>query len=270
MDVANDNEKLPRTRAEAKALGGIHYYTGKPCKHGHIDVRYTTDGACAECARIKGLRRYYENWEENKSKTREYMNRRYAEDEAFRNAAKAKQKAPEIREKKKEYYRAWRAALTDEDRLQIRTYMREYQRELHRTSDRARLNRSIYGGIYKSLSDGAKAGRKWELLVGYTIDDLMAHLEKKFTPGMSWDNYGDWHIDHEVPKSAFNYETPEHLDFKRCWALNNLRPMWAKANISKGNRLSAPFQPSLLIATNDNMINSPQKETTHGLIGQKI
>jgi hypothetical protein len=46
-----------------------------------------------------------------------------------------------------------------------------------------------------------KKGRKWEHLVGYTVEDLMAHLESLFVGGMNWENMGDWHIDHKVPKS---------------------------------------------------------------------
>ena len=73
----------------------------------------------------------------------------------------------------------------------------------------------------------------------------MAHLEVRFQPGMSWDNYGEWHIDHIVPLAAFNYETPDDLDFGRAWALENLQPLWAKENIRKWCRLERPFQPSL-------------------------
>lgn len=44
MDATN----LPKTRAEAKATGAKHYFTGEPCKHGHIAPR-KTKGACVEC-----------------------------------------------------------------------------------------------------------------------------------------------------------------------------------------------------------------------------
>jgi hypothetical protein len=65
---------------------------------------------------------------------------------------------------------------------------------------------------------------------------------------MTWGNYGQWHVDHKIPISAFNYETPDDIDFKRCWALKNLRPMWAKENISKGAKLDKPFQPALALS----------------------
>ena len=59
-------------------------------------------------------------------------------------------------------------------------------------------------------------------------------LEKNFQPRMTWENYGLWHVDHKIPKSVFNYKNAEDLDFQKCWALSNLRPMWARENMSKG------------------------------------
>jgi hypothetical protein len=96
---------------------------------------------------------------------------------------------------------------------------------------------------------GNKNGEHWEKIVGYSIKQLKEHLERKFTTGMSWDNYGlhGWHVDHIIPQSAFNYETVDDIDFKKCWALKNLQPMWGAQNISKGNKVKKPFQPSLLM-----------------------
>ena len=47
-----DISKLPKTRAEAKALGVSHYFTGEPCKHGHVAPR-KTKGACVECLKVE-------------------------------------------------------------------------------------------------------------------------------------------------------------------------------------------------------------------------
>jgi len=100
--------------------------------------------------------------------------------------------------------------------------------------------------IRKSLN-GTKNYRKWQTLVGYTVEDLKSHIEKQFDTDMNWDNYGlnGWHIDHKIPRGAFNYSKTTDDDFKRCWALKNLQPLWAKENIRKGKRLEKHFQPSL-------------------------
>lgn len=78
----------------------------------------------------------------------------------------------------------------------------------------------------------------FEKRFGYTLDDLMAHLEKQFTKGMSWDRFfkGDIHIDHIVPKS--NFDMSSESDIKACWGLSNLRPLWAQENVEKGAKMT--------------------------------
>lgn len=88
----------------------------------------------------------------------------------------------------------------------------------------------------KSLN-GLKDGKTWELLVDYTLKDLITHLENQFTEGMGWDNYGEWHIDHIIPIDFFNITSVECEDFKKCWSLNNLQPLWGSENISKGAKI---------------------------------
>jgi hypothetical protein len=115
-----------------------------------------------------------------------------------------------------------------------------------RSTPMGKINDSI-SSTMRSVLRGTKAGRHWEDLVGYTVKDLKEHLEKQFKPGMSWSNHGQWHIDHKIPKAAFNFEKPEDIDFKKCWALSNLQPLWAIENTVKKDKLDRPFQPSLCI-----------------------
>jgi len=64
-------------------------------------------------------------------------------------------------------------------------------------------------------------------------------------------NRKDYHIDHIIPQSAFNYETPKDLDFKKCWALTNLQILSSVENMKKSAKLDKPFQPSLLLRMKD-------------------
>lgn len=95
-------------------------------------------------------------------------------------------------------------------------------------------------GIRRSLN-GNKGGRHWESLVGYTLEQLKDHLESLFQSGMLWDNYGfyGWHIDHKRPISSFSFTEPEDEEFKQCWALENLQPLWAEDNIKKSDKWEA-------------------------------
>jgi hypothetical protein len=77
-----------------------------------------------------------------------------------------------------------------------------------------------------------KTGSTCEL-VGYTRDELILHIESQFVDGMSWGNYGDWHIDHIKPMSLFFRDgvyNPATVN-----ALSNLQPLWAMDNIKKGS-----------------------------------
>jgi hypothetical protein len=65
----------------------------------------------------------------------------------------------------------------------------------------------------------------------------MSHLEALFTEGMTWDNYGEWHVDHKIPMSSFQFETTDDREFKLCWCLDNLQPLWGPDNLSKGTQL---------------------------------
>jgi len=99
----------------------------------------------------------------------------------------------------------------------------------------SRLNSIIKGAIYKSLRSN-KQGRHWEDIVGYTLIELKQHLESKFQEGMTWDNQGKWHIDHIIPQSLWQFSSYEDREFKQCWALCNLQPLWAEDNIRKHNK----------------------------------
>lgn len=81
---------------------------------------------------------------------------------------------------------------------------------------------------------GEKKGRSWQRLVGYSLEELMEHLERQFLPGMTWENRGKkWHVDHIRPLSSFSYSTAECPQFREAWALTNLRPLWARDNQRK-------------------------------------
>lgn len=116
-----------------------------------------------------------------------------------------------------------------------------------RKTPKGKLSGNICRAINHSLQHGSKSRRHWETLVGYSVNQLKTHLEKQFKEEMNWENYGQWHIDHKTPIVAFNFEKPEDIDFKKCWALKNLQPLWATENISKNGRLDKPYQPSLLL-----------------------
>ena len=115
-------------------------------------------------------------------------------------------------------------------------YNKDWYHNQYHTNILFRLNQAFGHAIYTSLK-GLKNNIPWQNFVSYSLQELKEHLESKFQPGMTWDNYGEWHIDHIVPKSSFHFESYDDPEFKKCWSLENLQPLWAKDNIRKSNKI---------------------------------
>lgn len=85
-------------------------------------------------------------------------------------------------------------------------------------------------------------------LLGCSIEDLVGHLESRWLPDMTWENYGmwrrgqpmTWHIDHIRPCASFDLSDPEQQ--RICFHYTNLQPLWAIDNMSKNDRLD--WRPS--------------------------
>ena len=70
-------------------------------------------------------------------------------------------------------------------------------------------------------------------MLGYTASDLKIYIESLFSVGMSWDNWGEWHLDHKYPLSKFDKD----VSISVVNSLSNLQPLWAFDNLSKGNKI---------------------------------
>lgn len=191
---------------------------------------------------------------------------------------------PAFREKRKSYFKKYRANLTPERKIKRREYFKLYARanrhkqklwlaknpekrkaiadrynktEKGRASQmrnrtrtlstpNGKINHRMSSAIYAALRAN-KNGRRWESLVGYTTEQLMIRLKSLFREGMTWEKLmaGEIHIDHIIPKSHFSFASTEDIQFRRCWALENIRPEWAKANIARNNKIVAPSQIAL-------------------------
>jgi len=98
------------------------------------------------------------------------------------------------------------------------------------------------GAINTSLKlvGTTKQKRSWEVIVGYSVDDLKTHLEKTLTSlGLTWEGLGTvWEIDHKRPKSWYTYSSFDSPQFKHCWSLENLQPLLKSLNRKKKNKWS--------------------------------
>lgn len=138
-----------------------------------------------------------------------------------------------------EYQKSYQLKYYENNIEKITDYKYNYRRtSSYRDKNNNRLDnkelkifRSVINNVIKRIKVG-KNNLKNIDLVGYSYEDFKNHMEKLFLEGMSWENHGEWHVDHKIPVSKF-----EILDIKIINSLDNLQPLWAKDNLRKGNRI---------------------------------
>jgi len=206
---------------------------------------------------VKARRKKYEQRPEVKERIRQLQRERYQRPEVkerIRQLQRERYQRPEVKTRKKESHYTY--TQKPEIKIKLKRYWSEYeqrpevkkrrkerqltpeyrkkQRERLRNNPRFRLACLTRSGIWRSLRmNGLRKTTPTFALLDYTFTQLISHFESQFTDGMSWDNMGQWHIDHIRPVSSFDFDSADHPDFKKCWALNNLQPLWATDNLSK-------------------------------------
>jgi len=202
---------------------------------------------------IKRNERYYQNNREREIK----KNKKYRQKNRERIAEQGKKYNHKNRERiakrRKRYYQNNRKKILEQTKQyqqnnkekiakKVKKYRQnnkekhnEYSRKRIKKDPKFKLNHNMRALIRNSLKrrNISKNGNSWESLVNFTLEELMTHLEGLFRDGMTWKNYGKWHVDHIKPISLFDFESVEDPEFKECWTLENLQPLWAKENLRK-------------------------------------
>jgi hypothetical protein len=123
------------------------------------------------------------------------------------------------------------------------TLIQKRCREKRSLNPKCSLDKRMSSAVRNVLRSN-KRGRSWQNLTGYTTEDFRQHLESLFTKGMTWDLFvqGKIHVDHIIPVTRFNYQTAEDPEFKICWGMANLQPLWAHDNQSKYNKTMSEWK----------------------------
>jgi len=208
-------------------------------------------------SRNRNNRTYYESdcrlCEKEKNKIR--CKKRYQENkEWYKNYSKEKKK--EKSKYNKEYYlknkdkiKKYKASRKKIDAENIKIWFKN-----KRKTDPCFKLRQLFSN---SIRRGLKKNKPKSCLnyLDYSFEELKTHLESQFEPWMSWDNHGlynsnwddfdqstwTWQIDHIIPQSCLPYDSFNHPNFKKCWCLDNLRPLSSKQNLLDGTRLTRHF-----------------------------
>lgn len=116
-------------------------------------------------------------------------------------------------------------------------YYRESKNARYKNDLQFKLAAVLRSRIQKFLQSSGKSGSVVRDL-GCTVSKLKSHIESQFQEGMSWSNWSQngWHIDHIKPLSSF--DLTDRSQFLQACSYKNMRPLWAKENLSKGSKLS--------------------------------
>ena len=165
----------------------------------------------------------YHHGSKRKDYHREHARKRYQEDAAWR-------------EHRKKYNRDYAKKCSDEVKQKINETRNSYRREREEADVNYRLRRTLPARIKQAIkhSKNEKCASSIELL-GCSINQVRKHLEAQFQAGMTWDNHGDWHIDHIKPCAAF--DLADERQQRECFHYSNLQPLWAQDNLRKGAKV---------------------------------
>lgn len=188
---------------------------------------------CNNCGKLKSINKFYKNKSSKNglhNRCKECISKYYKE--------YYKNNIEKHRKRKKEWYKNNLERIKENRKKWIKNnpeYFKEYSKKYYKNNLKHRLSHRVSALIWQSLKRNKK-GYHWEDLLDYTLQDLIVHLESLFKDGMTWQNMGKWQIDHIQPISSFNFNSYKDKEFKQCWKLNNLQPLWEIENKSKGNR----------------------------------
>lgn len=131
----------------------------------------------------------------------------------------------EIEIKTKEY--------KEKNRDKIRKIKRDYYHRVEKHNIQVVMKNRLYHRLTKALKGISKSKKTLELL-GCDIQSFIEHIQRKFLPGMNWNNYGTWHLDHINPCN--NFDLSDESQQLKCFHYTNLQPMWMTDNCSKQDR----------------------------------
>jgi len=151
----------------------------------------------------------------------------------------------EIKEKSTKYYQEHKEQILPKQRKYSKKYHEEHKQQYQaNANERLKIDidfkilRNLRNRIWTALKRNVKSAHTIEL-IGCSVKDLKIHLEKQFKPGMNWDNYGQWHIDHICPCYTFDLSLSEQQ--LKCFNYSNLRPLWALDNQSRPKALQTIY-----------------------------
>jgi len=183
---------------------------------GFYKTKRSNDGCHARC---KECQKQYKA--ENKHKWIEYRD-------------KNKQKSIEYRKNRRDIKKEYDSKYRQENRERLNKTKREYRRKKRVENPLFRLKGRIRSRLLCAIKN-KNYDKKHSTIdyLGCSYESYKDYLQNKFKEGMSWDNHGEWHIDHIIPLASANTEK----ELIKLFHYKNTQPLWASENQSKGSKM---------------------------------
>lgn len=184
-------------------------------------------------------------YEKNKEWKKQY-NKQYREKNKEQIKEYSKQYCETHKEQKRKCDKRYRKQYYERNKNQIMKQTNLYIQKRIKEDPVFKLRATVSTVVRQALKkQNATKNNSILKYLPYTMRQLKEHIESQFEPWMSWKNHGNyklrgkrvWHIDHIIPQSVLPYDSMEHPNFQKAWALENLRPLEAVENIKKSNKI---------------------------------
>ena len=228
------------TRKEAREQGLKHYFTGKPCKRGHTVNRFVSTAQCSACL-LMHERTYYAENPEFKAKRKAKAAKEYEGIKAdpAKKAAydeRARKRGAVYRAENRELCNARSKASEAKKADEYRAKRVSWQRQRIKRDPQYKATCALRGRVLQAIKRcGAAKSAFTKELLGCSYEEARQHLAVQFLPGMTWENHGEWEIDHIRPCASFDLTDPAQQ--RECFHYTNLQPLWRFDNRSKNDRL---------------------------------
>lgn len=192
---------------------------------------------CHSCKEIKLTDEFFKHSGHNDGLSSQCKNCKSEIDKQYRlkNKAKIKISQHNYYEKNKEEIKTGVRAYRKANRDKCSAREQRYKKERMLVDINYKLKSYLRRRIVSAVKNKQKGGSAIEAL-GCSIEFFKGYIENLFQSGMTWKNYGKWHLDHIIPLALFDLTNREQL-LKACH-YTNYQPLWAKDNFSKGAKLN--------------------------------
>jgi hypothetical protein len=203
----------------------------KPFNNFHFR-KDSKDGVRNECKVCWNEKKRKYN-DENKNKISDNKKKYYVKNKE-KILESVKKHKEENREKINEYLRKYFKEYRKKNRHFLNEKMNQYQKKRKKLDPIFKLKYNLRCKLSGHLrKNSIKLHQKTIDILGCDICEFKEYIEKKFTEGMNWENYGLWHLDHIIPISYANNED----EIKKLNHYTNFQPLWALDNILKSNKI---------------------------------